>query len=38
VAKYERGERRVDVLEFIQIAHALERDPVQLFTEVVAKV
>lgn len=38
VAKYEGGERRVDVLEFIIIACALERDPVQLFTELVAKV
>jgi hypothetical protein len=36
VAKYEGGERRVDVIEFIAIAHALERDPVQLFTELVA--
>jgi hypothetical protein len=38
VAKYEGGERRVDVIEFIAIAHALERDPVHLFTELVAKV
>ncbi|MBN9076493.1 MAG: transcriptional regulator [Rhizobiales bacterium 65-79] len=38
VAKYEGGERRVDVLEFIMIARALGRDPVHLFAELVAKV
>lgn len=27
VAKYERGERRLDLLEFLEIAHAIEFDP-----------
>jgi transcriptional regulator with XRE-family HTH domain len=36
VAKYEGGERRIDVVEFIAIARALEGDPVKLFREFVA--
>lgn len=35
VAKYEGGERRLDVVEFIQIARALDRDPAQLITMLV---
>jgi transcriptional regulator with XRE-family HTH domain len=31
VAKYEGGERKLDVIEFIALARALEQDPVQLF-------
>jgi transcriptional regulator with XRE-family HTH domain len=31
VAKIEAGERRVDVLEFIEIARALKADPHKLF-------
>jgi transcriptional regulator with XRE-family HTH domain len=30
VAKYEGGERRLDVVEFIGIAHALGADPLKL--------
>ncbi len=30
VAKYEGGERRVDLLEFLEIAKALEADPVAM--------
>jgi transcriptional regulator with XRE-family HTH domain len=30
VAKYEGGERRLDVVEFIAIAHALGADPIKL--------
>lgn len=30
VAKYESGERRIDVLEFLVIARALDADPVRL--------
>ncbi len=30
VAKYELGERRVDVVEFVEIAQALGRDPLDL--------
>jgi transcriptional regulator with XRE-family HTH domain len=36
VAKYEGGERRIDLVEFIAIARALEGDPVRLFREFVA--
>ena len=32
VAKYEGGERRVDVVEFITIARALDVDPLKLMT------
>ena len=31
VAKYEGGERRVDVVEFIEICKAIEADPNKLF-------
>lgn len=31
IAKYEGGERRIDVIEFITIARALGADPVKLF-------
>lgn len=31
VAKYEGGERRLDVIEFIAIAEALGADPLKLF-------
>ena len=30
VAKYENGERRIDVIEFITIARAMGEDPVSL--------
>jgi len=33
VAKYEGGERRVDVVEFCEIAGALGTDPAALFQE-----
>ena len=29
VSKFERGERRLDVLEFLEVARALEVDPVE---------
>jgi transcriptional regulator with XRE-family HTH domain len=35
VAKYEGGERRLDVIEFIAIARALDADPVKLFRDFV---
>lgn len=31
VAKYEGGERRLDLVEFIAIARAVEADPLKLF-------
>jgi transcriptional regulator with XRE-family HTH domain len=37
IAKYEGGERRIDVVEFIAIARALGADPVKLFREFVAE-
>jgi transcriptional regulator with XRE-family HTH domain len=33
VAKVERGERRIDIIEFIAIARAIERDPIRLLKE-----
>ena len=36
IAKYEGGERRLDVVEFIAIALALGADPVKLFRDFVA--
>jgi transcriptional regulator with XRE-family HTH domain len=36
VAKYEGGERRIDVVEFVEIARALGADPVKLFGDFVA--
>jgi len=36
VAKYEGGERRIDVVEFVAIVRALNADPVKLFREFVA--
>lgn len=36
IAKYEGGERRIDVIEFIAIARALGTDPVKLFREFAA--
>lgn len=35
VAKYEGGERKLDVIEFIALARALEQDPVQFFERLV---
>ncbi|WP_442867787.1 helix-turn-helix domain-containing protein [Caulobacter sp. NIBR2454] len=34
VSKYERGERRIDVIEFCDIARALDFDPIQLLRSV----
>jgi transcriptional regulator with XRE-family HTH domain len=36
IAKYEGGERRIDLIEFIAIARALGADPLKLFREFVA--
>jgi hypothetical protein len=35
--KYEGGERRIDVVEFIEIARALGADPVKLFRDFVSE-
>ena len=34
VSKYERGERRLDVLEFVMVCHALNVDPCSIIREV----
>lgn len=36
VAKYEGGERRIDLVEFVTIARAVDADPVRLFKEFLA--
>ncbi len=36
IAKYEGGERRIDVVEFIEIARALGADPIKLFRDFAA--
>lgn len=36
VAKYEGGERRLDVVELISICEAINSDPVKLLTKLVA--
>jgi transcriptional regulator with XRE-family HTH domain len=33
VAKYENGERRIDIVEFVELAERLGTDPVKLFKE-----
>jgi transcriptional regulator with XRE-family HTH domain len=35
VSKYERGERRLDVIEFLEIAKALDADPVKIIKQLV---
>lgn len=35
VAKYEGGERRIDIIEFIAIAKALDADPRELLSRIV---
>jgi transcriptional regulator with XRE-family HTH domain len=37
IAKYEGGERRIDVIEFIAIARAIGADPLKLFREFLAE-
>jgi transcriptional regulator with XRE-family HTH domain len=37
IAKYEGGERRLDVVEFIAIARALGADPLKLFRDFLAE-
>jgi transcriptional regulator with XRE-family HTH domain len=38
VAKYERGERRLDVIEFVTIATCLGADPAKLLRKLLAKI
>jgi transcriptional regulator with XRE-family HTH domain len=37
VAKYEGGERRIDVIEFLAIARALELDPSRAVREIASR-
>ena len=34
VSKFERGERRLDIVEFLEIAHVLDLDPARLLREI----
>ena len=36
ISSYERGQRRVDVLEFVRIAQAIRVDPAKTFAKIVA--
>ena len=38
VAKYERGERRLDVIEFVAIAECLGADPAKLLRKLLGKI
>jgi transcriptional regulator with XRE-family HTH domain len=38
VSLIERGQRRVDVIEFVRIAKATGSDPVELFADVVRRI
>jgi transcriptional regulator with XRE-family HTH domain len=33
VSKFESGERRLDVIEFLEVAHALEIDPCRIIAD-----
>jgi transcriptional regulator with XRE-family HTH domain len=37
ISNIERGQRRVDVVEFYAIARAMDVDPIELFAQIVAK-
>lgn len=37
ISNIERGERRIDVIEFMAIAAALNRDAAELFSEIVSR-
>jgi transcriptional regulator with XRE-family HTH domain len=38
VSNYENGQRRIDVLELVQICAAVKMDPVKLFTQLVRSI
>ncbi len=38
VAKYERGERRIDVVEFLGVAEALNADPIALLRALLRRI
>jgi transcriptional regulator with XRE-family HTH domain len=37
ISNIERGQRRVDVVEFYAIARAMDIDPIELFAQIVSK-
>ncbi|MBI1900882.1 MAG: helix-turn-helix transcriptional regulator [Planctomycetia bacterium] len=37
VSKYERGERRLDVVEFLDVAAALNLEPVEVLRKILAR-
>jgi ribosome-binding protein aMBF1 (putative translation factor) len=37
ISKFERGERRLDVIEFLDVAKALRIDPLELLRELIRK-
>jgi transcriptional regulator with XRE-family HTH domain len=37
VSNYERGQRRVDVLELLRIIEILDRDPIEIFRAILAR-
>ena len=37
IAKYEGGERRIDVIEFLAIARALDADPARIIRELASR-
>lgn len=37
VAKYEGGERRLDVVEFVEVARALDADPCEVLAELLRR-
>ena len=37
ISNIERGERRLDVIEFVAIANALNYDPVELFSKILSR-
>ena len=38
VSDFERGQRRIDIVEFVVIARALGIDPVEVFIEIAASI
>jgi transcriptional regulator with XRE-family HTH domain len=37
VAKYEGGERRLDLIEFIEVSRAIEADPIKILRSILSK-
>ncbi len=38
VSKYERGERRLDLVEFVLVAQAMSSDPIALLRQLLGKI